>query len=380
MRIRVSRWLLFCLWCSWYGYAAAVQVVPAPPEVAAKAYILVDHDSARVMVEHNADERLEPASLTKMMTAYVVFSELAEAKIKLTDQVRISEKAWRMPGSRSFIEVNSQVPVEILLKGVIVQSGNDASVALAEHIAGDEATFARLMNQYAQRLGMTGTNFVNASGLPDPDHFTTARDMATLSSALIRDFPELYRWHAIKQFLYNDIVQRNRNKLLWRDESVDGLKTGYTKSAGYCLVVSARREEMRLISVVMGSKSVKSRTRESQAMLNFGFRFYETHRVYGANQPVTKIRVWQGDTEMLPIGLDSDLFVTVPRGQYKQIDASMELEAQVIAPVQQGDVQGRMKLRLGETQIAERSLVALSNVGAGNLWRQVSDYVRLLFE
>lgn len=380
MSIRFCRWLLLLLWCPWLGLAAAVQVVPAPPEIAARAYVLVDHYSGRVLVAHNADEPLEPASLTKMMTAYVVFAELAQAKIKLSDQVRISEKAWRMPGSRSFIEVNTQVPVEVLLKGVIVQSGNDASVALAEHIAGDEATFARLMNQYVERLGLTGTHFVNASGLPDPEHYTTARDMARLASALIRDFPELYRWHALKQFVYNDIVQHNRNKLLWRDESVDGLKTGYTKSAGYCLVTSALREEMRLISVVMGSASVKARTRESQAMLNFGFRFYETHRVFGANQPVTNVRVWQGDTQMLPIGLESDLFVTVPRGQYEQLDASMELNAQVIAPVQQGEVQGRMKLTLGERQIAERSLVALNNVAAGNLWRQVSDYVRLLFE
>ena len=236
------------------------------------------------------------------------------------------------------------------------------------------------MNQYAVQLGMNGTQFVNSSGLPHPDHFTTARDMATLARSLIAHFPELYKLHAIKEFVFNDITQRNRNRLLWSDPSVDGLKTGHTESAGYCLVASAMRDEMRLVTVVMGAPSTKTREQQTQSLLNYGFRFYETHRVYGAMEPVTRVRIWQGDVEQLGVGLPRDLYVTVPRGQYKNLDAKMDLDARVVAPVAQGAGMGTLRISLGEDAVAERQLVSLQAVAKGSLWRQVSDYVRLLFE
>ena len=254
--------------------------IPAPPEVGAKAYILADHFSGRVLAESNADQRLEPASLTKIMTAYVVFRELAKGNLKLDTMVTVSEKAWRTEGSRMFAQVGAQISVENLLKGMIVQSGNDASVALAEHVAGDEAVFAQVMNQNAERLGMKNTHFKNSMGLPDPDHYTTARDLFILTSALISEFPEYYQWHAIKEFLFNGIKQTNRNRLLWQDSTVDGVKTGHTEGAGYCLVTSALRDGMRLIAVVMGTKSDKLRAQANQTLLNYGFRFYETRALY----------------------------------------------------------------------------------------------------
>lgn len=289
----LSRGFVLLLCAAFAPGPASAAIVPDAPQVGARAFLLQDFDSGRVLAESNADERMEPASLTKIMTSYVVFEELKQGNITLDDKVLVSEKAWRMGGSKMFIEVNTEVTIDQLLKGVIIQSGNDASVALAEYIAGDESAFADLMNQYALRLGMSGSNFVNASGLPHPDHYTTARDMATLAAAMIRDFPTLYKMHAEKQYEYNGIAQHNRNRLLWRDDSVDGLKTGHTESAGYCLVASAERDGMRLISVVMGSKSERSRAKESTALLSYGFRFFETHRLYGAREPLTQIRVWK---------------------------------------------------------------------------------------
>jgi D-alanyl-D-alanine carboxypeptidase (penicillin-binding protein 5/6) len=326
---------------------ALAAIVPDAPSVGARAYILSDFDSGRVLAEVNADERMQPASLTKIMTAYVVFEELKQENISMQDKVRVSEKAWRMGGSKMFIEVDTKVSIEDLLKGLIIQSGNDASVALAEFIAGDEGAFADLMNQYAVRLGMTGSHFVNSSGLPNPEHYTTARDTATLAAAMIRDFPELYKMHAIKEYEYNGIVQHNRNKLLWRDESVDGLKTGYTESAGYCLAASAERDQMRLISVVMGSETERSRARESIALLSYGFRFFETHRLYGALEPLTEVRIWKGEIEKLGIGLARDLYVTVPRGQYAMLDATMAIVSEVVAPVTKGEARGTLEVTLG---------------------------------
>jgi D-alanyl-D-alanine carboxypeptidase (penicillin-binding protein 5/6) len=359
--------------------AALAAILPDAPSIGARAYILQDFDSGRVLSEANADERVEPASLTKIMTAYVVFKELKQGNISMEDEVRVSEKAWRMGGSKMFIEVDTKVSIDDLLKGLIIQSGNDASVALAEFIAGDEGAFADLMNQYALRLGMSGSHFVNASGLPDPEHYTTARDSATLAAAMIRDFPEFYKMHAIKKYEYNGIVQHNRNKLLWRDDSVDGLKTGHTESAGYCLVASAERDGMRLISVVMGSESERSRARESIALLSYGFRFFETHRLYGALEPLTEIRIWKGEIEKLGIGLARDLYVTVPRGQYEKLDAKMEIDSKVVAPVMKGEARGTLEISLGGEQIAQRPLVTLAPVAEGGLWRQVSDQVRMLF-
>lgn len=358
----------------------AAVVTPTPPKVAARSHILVDYDSGKILTQENADERLEPASLTKMMTSYVVFSELREGNIQLSDRVRISEKAWRMTGSRMFIEVGKEVTVEDLLKGLIIQSGNDASVALAEHVAGDEVAFSGLMNQYAKKLGMLTSQFQNASGLPGDAHYTSARDMAKIAAALVRDFPEYYQLHALKKFVFNEIVQYNRNKLLWRDESVDGLKTGYTESAGYCLVASAKRNGMRLVSVVMGADSEKRRSGLTQSLFNFGFRFYETHLLYQARQPVTKVRVWQGEREEVELGLPDALYVTLARGQYKKLAAVMEPENTIIAPIAQGETKGSVKVSLGDDVLAERPLVVLRSVAEGSLWRRVSDYIRLWFE
>ena len=361
---------------------AAVQAAdaPQPPKVEAKAHFLIDMHSERVLSEGGADERVEPASLTKMMTSYVVFSEMARGKFKLSDEVLVSEKAWRMQGSRMFIEVGKRVPVEALLMGLIVQSGNDAAVALAEHTAGDEGTFADLMNRHARRLGMSGSHFTNASGLPGPDHYTTARDMALIAIALIRDFPEYYSWNAVRNYEYGGIKQPNRLFKHLRDETVDGLKTGYTKAAGYCLVLSAKREEMRLVAVVMGAKSTRVRARIAQSLLNHGFRFYETRRVYASDERVTDVRVWKGDAERLALGLDRSLYVTVPRGRYGEIDAKMEIATRLVAPVRAGEPQGVLRLALGEELAVERPLVALDDVEEGNLWRKVSDHVRLMFE
>ena len=356
------------------------EVRPTPPAVEARSHLLMDYYSGEVLAAKSSGERVEPASLTKMMTAYVVFAELRKGNIALEDKVFISEKAWRMRGSRMFIEVGEEVGVEQLLKGVIIQSGNDASVALAEHVAGDEAAFASMMNQYAERIGMQDSHFVNSSGLPDAEHYTSAQDMAIMAQALIRDFPEYYGWHSIRSFEYNGILQRNRNKLLWRDESVDGLKTGYTKAAGYCLVVSAKRDDMRLVSVVIGSPSVAARTRDSAALLRFGFRAYETRRLYRSGEVVTKLRVWRGASKELSLGLSDDLYVTIPRGGHKRLDATIDVDPRIFAPVEHGAIQGVVTIHAAEEYMAERPLVALHSVAAGNLWQKVSDSVRLFFQ
>ncbi|MGI9334396.1 MAG: serine hydrolase, partial [Gammaproteobacteria bacterium] len=289
----------------------ALANVPSAPQIDAAAHILEDHHSGVILSEANVDAKLEPASLTKMLTAYVVFAELAGGHVQLDDPVRISEKAWRLGGSKMFVEVGDRVPLEALLKGVIVQSGNDASLAVAEHVAGDERAFADLMNQHAARLDMTGSHFVNASGLPDPEHYTTVRDMARLARALIRDYPTYYPWHAIKEYEFNGITQKNRNRLLWEDETVDGLKTGHTLAAGYCLVASANRDGMRLISVVMGSNSEALRAEQTGTLLRYGFQFFETHRLYRAHESLSDMRIWYGEETTVGVGVDEDLYVTV---------------------------------------------------------------------
>ena len=376
MQRRFIATLLLILGCA----AVHAAGVPQPPEVDASAHFLVDMHSGRVLTESGADERLEPASLTKMMTSYVVFSEMARGEFSLSDEVLVSEKAWRMKGSRMFIEVGTRVSVEALLMGLIVQSGNDASVALAEFVAGGEGTFADLMNRHARRLGMAGSHFTNSSGLPESDHYSTARDMALIAAALIRDFPDYYPWHAVREYEYGGIKQRNRNRLLFQDETVDGLKTGYTKAARYCLVASAKREGMRLIAVVLGAESTRARARIVQSLLNYGFRFYETRQVYASGEEVTGVRVWKGDTEQLSLGLEQSLHVTVPRGRYGEIDAEMEIASRLIAPVHAGEPQGVLRLALGDELAVERPLVALDDVPEGNLWRRLSDHVRLMFE
>lgn len=361
------------------AYPAPV-FTPKEPSLGARAYLLQDFASGRILAEHNVDERLEPASLTKIMTSYVVFHQLEEGNIKLQDETVVSEKAWRMPGSRMFIEVGSRVTVEDLLQGVIVQSGNDASVALAEHIAGSQEGFAALMNEHARYLGMNDTHFVNAEGLPHSEHYTTARDMAILTRALIARFPSRYLGHAQKEFTYNNIRQPNRNRLLWRDSSVDGVKTGYTKSAGYCLVTSAKRNNMRLVSVIMGSKSPRRRTQETQTLLTYGFRFFETHRVFAAQETIQTTRVWEGASRTLGLGLEEDLFVTVPRGAFKRVKTELSGVVRAVAPISLGSVRGVLKVVLGERELYTGEIVALHSVAEGNLWQRVSDKVRLLFE
>ena len=376
MHCRLVTILVLVLGCAAVGAAG----IPSPPKADARAHLLIDMHTARVLSEDGADERLEPASLTKMLTSYVVFAEMAQGKFELSDEVLVSEKAWRMQGSRTFIEVGTRVSVEVLLKGLIVQSGNDAAVALAEFVAGDEHAFADLMNRYARQLGMSESHFTNSSGLPDPDHYSTARDMARIAAALVRDFPEYYPWNAIREYEYGGINQPNRNALLYRDDTVDGLKTGYTKAAGYCLVASAEREGMRLIASVMGAKSAGARARIAQSLLNYGFRFYETRRVFASGEQVTETRVWKGEAGQLSLGLDRDLYVTVPRGRYDDVDAKMEIATQLVAPVRAGERHGVLRLALGEETVAERPLVALGDVAEGSLLRRMIDHVRLMFE
>ncbi|HFD92774.1 MAG TPA: D-alanyl-D-alanine carboxypeptidase [Gammaproteobacteria bacterium] len=371
--------MLFLLTLS-LALPALAAPIPAPPQVAARAYLLQDFNSGRLLAQSNIHERMEPASLTKLMTAYIVFSELESGTITLSDQVRVSEAAWRMGGSRMFIEVNKLVSVEDLLKGMIVQSGNDASVALAEHVAGSEDAFVSLMNSYAEKLGMTGTHFVNSTGMPDPDHYTTANDLAILTRALIADFPQYYKLYSQREFTFNGITQSNRNKLLWRDKSVDGVKTGHTKSAGFCLIASAQRNDMRLISVVLGTKGENARAQESQKLLNYGFRFFETRRLHGANQAITTVRIWKGEVEQLPLGLTEDLYVTVPRGRFDQLESRNNIAALIMAPAARGRQYGSLVVSLDGEEIAIRPLVALRDVAEGNLWQRLSDEALLLLE
>lgn len=362
---------------SMWSTSSAQVPVPEPPAIGATSYVLVDFHSETVLAAEDADARVEPASITKLMTSYVAFREITDGNLSLDDEVLVSEKAWRTPGSRMFIEVGNQVRVEDLLKGIIIQSGNDASVALAEHIAGDETVFASMMNEAAARLGMTGTQYVNATGLPDPSQFTTAADSARLARALIREFPDFYGWYSQREFTFADIRQHNRNRLLWRDPSVDGLKTGHTSSAGYCLVTSASRDGMRLISVVMGTDSEEARATASQALLNYGFRFFETYQLYDAGEVISTERVWKGRADELGLALSDDLFVSIQRGRYDALQAMLEVPEQVTAPVNAGDVVGHLLIRLDEDVVARRPLIAMSAVEPAGFFGRTADAVRL---
>jgi len=361
-------------------FAHAEAPIPAAPKIAGTGHLLIDYESNTILAENNADQRLEPASITKIMTAYTVFREIQEGHVKLDDEVLISKKAWRTPGSRMFVEVNKKVPLELLLKGMIIQSGNDASVALAEHVAGNEETFAALMNTHATRLGMNNTNFINSTGLPDPDHYTTPYDIAKVAAATIREFPEFYEWYAQRSMLFNEINQHNRNKLLWRDESVDGMKTGHTEAAGYCLVASAKRKNMRLIAIVMGTKSEQARAKETQSLLNYGFRFFETHRLYQAGETLKEVRIWKGAKMQLALGLENDLYVTIPRRQYKKLEAKMDIKTQIIAPVKKAQTIGKLSVSLHDKPLAEVPLVTLEQIGSGSLWHNTKDSALLLLE
>ncbi|MEY2701091.1 MAG: hypothetical protein RIQ52_1846 [Pseudomonadota bacterium] len=352
-------------------------LIPQPPELPVKAYILQDFYSGRILAESHADERLEPASLTKIMTAYVVFSELKKGRLKLGDMVTVSEKAWRTEGSRMFARVGAQISVEDLLKGMIVQSGNDASVALAEHVAGDESVFAQMMNQHAARLGMVNTHFKNSMGLPDPDHYATAHDLALLTRALIDEFPEYYPWHAIKEFLFNGIKQTNRNKLLWRDASVDGVKTGHTDGAGYCLVASALRDNDRLISVVLGARTDNDRASANQSLLNYGFRFFETRQIYPGREKLADVRIWKGAPSVIGVGPARAVFVTYPRGKYSELAAGVDVNETANAPVAEGDKLGTVRVMHKDELVTQQDLVALQPAVEGGIFRRMWDQLLL---
>ena len=352
---------------------------PAAPVLGANSYILIDFNSGHVLVESNPDMPVEPASITKVMTSYVVFTELAEGNIKLDDLVNVSEIAWRTGGSRTFIEPGMEVTVEQLVKGMVIQSGNDASVALAEHLGGTEEAFAGLMNHYAVQLGMTNSNFINSTGLPHEQHYTTARDVAILSIALIKDFPEYYRWYSEKEYSFNDIRQHNRNNLLWRDPAVDGLKTGHTQAAGYCLAASAKRDGMRLVSVVLGSGSESSRVSESQSLLNYGFRFFETVQLYQAGQELAQGKVWKGEEDQVRLGIRDELFVTIPRGRYDDLDAQVEMRPELIAPISEGEEVGQISIRLGDDEIVSRGLIALQPIHESGFFGRTWDGMSMWF-
>jgi len=359
---------------------AITELIPAAPKIKASSYLLLDHDSGRILAAHNIDQPLSPASLTKIMTAYVVASELEAGRLSHDEKVTVSEKAWKMPGSRMFIEVGKDVKVSDLLKGVIIQSGNDASVALAEHVSGSEDVFAQVMNQHARRLGMKNTNYINSTGLPDEQHFTTASDLSLLAVAIIRDFPEIYALHAVKNFTFNDIKQKNRNKLLWNDKSVDGIKTGHTEDAGFCLVASAIRDKMRLISIVLGTGSSKSREQSNQALLNYGFRFYETKKIFDAGDTVTTVRIWKGESETVELGLDNNLYVTIPRGHFSGLNKVYDLPKKITAPLNRGEELGNLKLTLAGEELLTKPLVVLKNINEANIFGRLKDDIRLIFE
>jgi D-alanyl-D-alanine carboxypeptidase (penicillin-binding protein 5/6) len=358
----------------------AAALVPQPPKLAASAYLLMDADTGHIIVEHNADEVLPPASLTKMMTAYILAYELSAGNVSLADEVRISEKAWRTEGSRMFIQEGKFVLLEDLMRGIVIQSGNDASVAVAEHLAGSEEAFADLMNQHAARLGMTNSTFHNSTGLPSEGHVTSARDLAILARAIINDYPEHYTVYAEKEFTFNKIRQPNRNKLLWRDSTVDGLKTGHTQAAGYCLVASAKKDGQRLISVLLGAKSTESRAQESQKLLTYGMRFFESHTLYDAGESLQRVRVWGGEQDYLNLVLAEDLHVTVPRGQAKNLEANIEINQEINAPVSEAQTLGTLRITLDGELVAEQELLAENAVADGGFFKSMTDGASRFFQ
>ncbi len=361
------------------GHAQTINT-PRPPSIDANSYILMDFNSETLLAEFGINKRVDPASITKMMTAFVVFTELTNGNLQLTDKVTISEKAWRTGGSKMFIEVNKKIAVEDLIKGMVIQSGNDACVALSEHIAGSEETFADLMNLHAKKLGMSNSNFVNATGLPEENHYITAKDAAILAKAIIVQFPKFFELFSEKEFTFNKITQHNRNTLLWRDPSVDGFKTGHTQAAGYCLVSTAERNGMRLITVVMGSKSEKSRADESQKLFNYGFRFFETNLLYKNSEKRVNIEVWKGADEDVDLGLPNDLYVTIPRGQYKNLQAKVDMPSSINAPISNRQEIGQLNIQLNNKTVAQAPLVALKAVQEGGWWTRTTDSMGLWFK
>ena len=359
---------------------AAAELLPLPPKPAFKSHYLVDFNTNKVLAANAADVQLPPASLTKLMTAYVVFDALQDGRIRLDDRAHVSEKAWRMGGTRMFIEVNTDVGIEDLLRGLLIQSGNDAAVALAEHVSGSVDAFVEDMNAAAKALGMKSSQFRNPHGLPARGHLTTARDLAVLARAIIDEFPDFYSLYAEREFSYNGIAQNNRNALLWRDPSVDGLKTGYTSSAGYCLVTSAQRDGMRLIAVVLGAPTPRSRNDGAAKLLDYGFGNFETHKLYSAGQEIDLARVWGGELEYAGLGLTEDIYVTIPRGGYAKLAASMDVLAQLAAPLVSGTPVGEVEISFAGAPLVKSPLVVLTNVLDGGVWARMRDELQLLWE
>jgi serine-type D-Ala-D-Ala carboxypeptidase (penicillin-binding protein 5/6) len=354
--------------------------IPTAPDVDAVSYILIDYASGKVLADREPDRRIEPASLTKLMTCYAVFHALKAGTLKLDELVTISEHAWRAEGSRTFVQVGSQVPAETLIKGMIVQSGNDATIALAERVGGTEAAFVQLMNEYAKRLGMSNTHFDDSSGLPSPTHYSTARDLSRLGTALVREYPEYYTWFSVREFIWNNIKQQNRNGLLERDPSVDGMKTGHTDSAGYCLVTSAMRQNMRLIAVVLGSHSIKGREDASAALINYGFTFYETVTVKQRGTVVLKPRVFKAADEYIPVGPASDITLVIPRGQAGSIQTNASVRHPLIAPLSTTTPVGQLQVTIDGKPVMSVPLVPTVDVPTGGIWSRLSDTVLLWFQ
>jgi D-alanyl-D-alanine carboxypeptidase (penicillin-binding protein 5/6) len=353
--------------------------IAKPPELAANAYILQDFHSGQILAGHNIDTQVEPASLTKMMTIYVLDVELARGTLSPDTTALVSEYAWRTEGSRMFLDLGTEVPLKDLQLGVIIQSGNDASVAIAERVAGTEAAFAEMMNYQANLLGMKNSHFTNATGLPDPQHYTTAHDMATLARAMIKNFPESYTMYQQKEFFYNNIKQHNRNLLLYRDPTVDGIKTGHTSSAGYCLVASAVRNNMRLIAVVLGTESDSARAEQAQTLLNYGFRTFKTQELAQKNQVINEAVIWKGQKNTLPIGFADDAYVTIPQSK-STIETAISVKSPLIAPIQAGTPVGVMQVKLNNEVISELPVVALETIEQGSLWRRFIDSIKLFFK
>jgi len=355
-------------------------LIPPAPDINAKGYVLMDANSGRIIAEKNMHKKLQPASLTKLMTLYVASEALAQGQIKLTDKARVSESAWRRGGSRMFLKLGSHVPVKDLIDGIIVASGNDACVTMAQYIAGNEKSFAHLMNMTAKQLGMKDTHYVDSTGLPKPGHYSTPYDLALLTRALINNFPQYYGFYKQKWITWNGIRQPNRNRLLWRDPSVDGLKTGHTKEAGFCLISSAHRHNMRLISVVMGAPTDEGRSNESQSLLNWGFRFYDSYLLYKANTPITTQRIWLGKEKNVTFGLAKDLYVTIPAGQYPHLKAKMDIKPTLKAPIQKGQTYGDIVVTLNDKTVATAPLLALQSDPKGSVWSRMTDHIALMFK
>ncbi len=376
-RLMSVAWVILAVFST--QVSAQQTIIPRPPQIAATSYILMDAKTGEILVEENADIPLPPASLTKIMTSYVAAHELEQGTISLNDMVHVSVKAWQMEGSKMFIQEGTQVRLEDLLRGMIIQSGNDASVAIAEHIAGSEDAFADMMNQHAELLGMSNSYFLNASGLPSPQHTMSARDLAILSKALIDQFPEHYAMYSEREFTYNEIRQPNRNSLLFRDRNVDGIKTGHTDEAGYCLVASAVRDDMRLIAVVMGTDSTDARAIESQKLLTYGFRFYTTHQLFTDNAVLSTDRVWSGKTNSVDIGVTEGVFATIPRGQEDSLETELVINDTLKAPIAAGQVLGNVTMKLGDTVYYDGPVVAMEAVERGSFIKRLMDFLHLFF-